>query len=202
MRIEEIPARTGRCPQRSFFLPPSSCRHLLAAFCLLLPFAAPAATFRTQAEALALAFPDAQVERHGHVLTDAQMADAAARAGLPIPSALVAAYEARREGHLVGTAYFDAHRVHSKQATLMIVVAPDGRVADVQVLAFAEPSKYLAPPGWLQQFLHRPLDDRLQLKQEIQGITGATLTARATTKAVRRALAIHAVLNGSADADP
>lgn len=161
----------------------------------LLP--ASAGTFSTQSEALALAFPGAQVERIGHVLTEAQMAEAAAQAGAKLPSALVAAYEARRGGQLVGTAYFDAHRVHSQQETLMIVVGPDGRVADLQVLAFAEPPKYLAPAAWLQQFPGRLLDDRLRLKQDIQGITGATLTARATTKAVRRVLAIHAILGGS-----
>lgn len=161
---------------------------------LLLPFPATAATFSTQSEALERAFPGAQVERIGHVLTEAQLAKAAGLAGAKLPSALVAAYEARRDGQLVGTAYFDAHRVHSQQETLMIVVDPDGRVADLQVLAFAEPPKYLAPSAWMKQFLGRALDDRLRLKQDIQGITGATLTARATTKAVRRTLAIHAVL--------
>jgi Na+-translocating ferredoxin:NAD+ oxidoreductase RnfG subunit len=169
---------------------------------LLLPlFPSHAATYLTQDEALARAFPEAQVERIGHVLTDEQMAAAADLAGKPIPSALVAAYEARRGGKLIGTAYFDAHRVHSKQQTLMIVVGLDGQVADLQVLAFTEPAKYLAPEAWLRQFLGHPLDDRLQLKQDLQGITGATLTARATTKAVRRTLAIHAVLRDPPDTD-
>jgi len=155
---------------------------------------APAATYLTQQEALAQAFPGAQVERMGHVLTEAQMKDAAALAGAPMPSALVAAYEARREGQLVGTAYFDVHRIHTLQETLMIVVDPVGQVADIQVLAFFEPPKYQAPAAWLKQFFGRPLTPQLKLKQDIQGITGATLTARATTKAVRRTLALHAVL--------
>lgn len=193
MKIGAMTAHTGLHSKRPL-LPSAFCL-LLSSFCLLLlPLPSHAATFLTQDEALARAFPEAQVERVGHVLTEAQMAAAAKLAGKPIPSALVAAYEARREGRLIGTAYFDAHRVHSKQETLMIVVDPDGQVADVRVLAFTEPAKYLAPEAWLRQFLGRPLDDRLQLKQDIQGITGATLTARATTKAVRRTLAIHAVL--------
>ena len=156
--------------------------------------AAPAATYLTQAEALDQAFPGAEVERKGHVLTDAQMKQAADLAGKPLPSALVAAYVATRDGVVVGTAYFDVHRVHSLTETLMIVVNPDGTVADVVVLAFSEPPKYRAPADWLKQFPGRKLDDGLQLKKDIQGISGATLTARATTKAVRRTLALHAVL--------
>lgn len=164
-------------------------------------FHASAATFLTQDEALSQAFPDAQVERKGHVLTDAQMEAAATLAGKPLPSALVTAYVATRNGAVVGTAYFDAHRIHSLPQTLMIVVKPDGTVGDVVVLAFAEPPKYRAPAAWMNQFIGRHLSPQLQLKKDIQGISGATLTARATTKAVRRALALHAVLNRSPDTD-
>lgn len=153
-----------------------------------------AATYLTQSEALERAFPGAKVERRGFILTDAQMAEAGKLAGEPIPSALGAAYVATRDGSLVGTAYFDVHRVRTLPETLMIVVAPDGTVADIVVLAFSEPPEYLAPAAWLKQFFGRALNERLQMKRDIQGISGATLTARATTKAVRRILAIHGTL--------
>lgn len=162
-------------------------------------FTVPAATYLTQTEALDQAFPGAAVERRGYVLTDAQMKEAARLAGAKLPSALATAYVATRDGAVVGTAYFDVHRIHSLTETLMIVVTPDGQVADLVVLAFYEPAKYRAPEAWMKQFLSRKLDDRLNLKQDIQGISGATLTARATTKAVRRTLALHAVLNRSPD---
>lgn len=171
----------------------------LALVAVLWAATAPAATFLTQDEALAQAFPDAQIERISHVLTDAQMEQVADLAGKPLPSALAAAYVATRSGVVVGTAYFDAHRVHSHPQTLMIVVNPDGTVADVVVVAFEEPRKYQAPAAWLKQFPGRKLDDQLNLRKDIQGISGATLTARATTKAVRRTLALHAVLNRSPD---
>ncbi len=170
-------------------------KHVLALVAALWAATSPAATYLTQAEALAQAFPDAQIERQGYVLTDAQMKQAADLAGKPLPSALATAYVATRDGAVVGTAYFDVHRIHSQSETLMIVVKPDGALADIVVLAFSEPPKYRAPEAWLKQFLSRKLDNRLNLKQDIQGISGATLTARATTKAVRRTLALHAVLN-------
>jgi Na+-translocating ferredoxin:NAD+ oxidoreductase RnfG subunit len=161
------------------------------------PVGARAAVFMTQQEALEKAFPGATVERRTVALTKEQLTEAARLAGEPIPSALVFVYEARRDGELVGTAYFDVHRVRTLPQTLMLVVAPDGRLRSIDVLAFRELPEYLASPAWLDQFPGRALDDGLNLRRDIQGITGATLTARATTKAVRRILAIHAALQNS-----
>lgn len=158
------------------------------------PLGALATTFMTQQEALEKAFPGAVVERRTVTLTKEQMVEAARLAGEPIPSALVFVYEARRGDELVGTAYFDVHRVRTLPQTLMLVVAPDGRLRSIDVLSFREPPEYLASPAWLNQFPGRALDANLQVRRDIQGITGATLTARATTKAVRRVLAIHAAL--------
>jgi hypothetical protein len=67
-------------------------------------------------------------------------------------------------------------------------------VARLEVLAFAEPEEYLPRARWYGQFLGRALDDELNLGRGIRGVSGATLTARATTRAVRRVLAVHAVL--------
>lgn len=46
---------------------------------------------------------------------------------------------------------------------------------------------------WYHQCDGEDLDDDLSLKRDIRPVTGATLTARATTEAVRRVLAIHQV---------
>ncbi|HMP77489.1 MAG TPA: FMN-binding protein [Kiritimatiellia bacterium] len=160
----------------------------------LILFPAQATTFLTQQEALEKAFPGAEVTRRTVTLTDDQLKTAGKLAGSKIPSALVFVYEAARDGAVVGTAYFDVQRVHSLPQTLMLVVSRDGRLRSLDVLAFKEPPKFMAPAAWLEQFPGRALDDSLQLRQDIQGISGATLTARATTKSVRRVLAIHAVL--------
>ena len=148
----------------------------------------------TQDEALALAFPGCEVEREPGFLTDAQQERAGELAGAPVTSALVHRHVARKEGRLVGTAYFDTHRVRTLPETLMIVVDPDGTVRRVEVLSFDEPEDYLPRGGWYGQFSGRGLDGELALKRGIRPVTGATLTARATTAAVRRALAVHRVL--------
>lgn len=151
----------------------------------------------TVEEALALAFPKAQVERTTVFLTATQRAEAERLAGSALDSAIVHPYRAHQPktgGSLVGTAYFDVHVVRTLPETLMVVVDTEGRVARVEVLSFDEPPDYRPRAEWYGQFLSRPLDDELALRRAIRPVTGASLTASATTQAVRRVLAIHRAL--------
>lgn len=171
-----------------------------AVLLLLLLGMAPAASakvFVTVDEALRLAFPGCEVARRTAWLTPAQVKQAKDLSGVDVPSALVAYYEARRNGQPVGTAWFDTHRVRTLPETLMIVVDPQGRVARLEVISFREPEEYMPKGGWYAQFLGRRLDADLTLKRGIHPVTGATLTARATASAVRRVLALHQVTGGN-----
>jgi hypothetical protein len=69
-----------------------------------------------------------------------------------------------------------------------------GKVKRVDVTAFLEPPEYRASEGWLRQYRDRVLDNELNLNRAIRPIAGASLTARAANAAVRRVLAIDAVL--------
>jgi len=151
----------------------------------------------TQEEALTLAFPGAQVERRTAFLGDDELARAAELAGpdVDIESTVVTHYVARRDGRPVGVAYFDAHRVRTEQEVLMVVVGPDALVLRVETVSFREPPEYRAPAGWLRQFDGHALDGALSLRGDIATITGATLTANAATRATRRALALHQVID-------
>jgi len=159
----------------------------------------------TQDEALALAFQGADsVHRATAYLDDAQRARVAELAGPGVEAdvGVVTYYVAHRRGRATGVAYFDAHRVRTHPEVLMIVVGEDDRIRRVEVVRFDEPPEYRPPDGWLDLMEDRPLDDRLSLKGEIPRITGATLTSRAATAAVRRVLALHAVIAPFGDAEP
>lgn len=177
----------------------SSRRTLGILLALLTLAAAPAAAkvFLSVDEALKLAFPDSQVERKTAYLTKEQVRRARELSGVEVSSALVTYYVARRSGRPAGTAYFDTHRVRTLPETLMIVVDPQGRVVRIEVIAFREPEEYLPRGAWYEQFRGHGLDRELRLKQGIRPVTGATLTARATTDAVRRVLALHRVIGGA-----
>jgi FMN-binding domain len=167
------------------------------ALTLILAAAAPAVAkvFLTQEEALKLAFPGAAVERRTAFLTAAESKEVASLSGGPPPSALAVAYIATKEGSLVGTAYFDTHVVRTQPETLMVVVGPSGAIARIEVLSFSEPEDYLPRGHWFAQFPGKALDEELSVKRGIRAVSGATLTARATTEAARRVLALHLVLS-------
>jgi len=157
---------------------------------------AEAKVFLTQAEALSLAFPaGVAVERKTVFLTEAERQEARKLSGAGrLPDALVVFYAGTRDGREVGTAYFDTHVVRTLAETVMILVDATGSIARIEVLSFGEPEEYLPRPHWYAQFSGRKLDDELSLKRGVRAVSGATLTARATTEAARRMLAVDRVL--------
>ncbi len=152
--------------------------------------------FLTQDEALKLAFPKCEIERKTRFLSEEERKQASKLAGkgVDVESRVVYVYEARRDGKLVGTAYFDAHVVRSLREVVMFVVGPERTIQRFELLSFAEPLDYVPRTKWYAQFVGKKLDSKLSLKGDIKGVTGATLTATATTKAARRTLALHEVL--------
>jgi hypothetical protein len=76
----------------------------------------------------------------------------------------------------------------------MVVLTPEGSVRSVRVLAFHEPLDYLPSAGWYDQFDDKSLASPLRVGSDIHGVVGATLSTRATTLGVRRALAFYRVL--------
>lgn len=150
--------------------------------------------FLTVEEGLRLAFPECTIERRTEVLSEAEEARVEELAGCELASRIIHPYLARRDGKVVGTAYFDAHRVRTKNEVLMLVVGPDERLQRIEVLSFAEPLEYLPRPAFYAQFREKDLDRRLELARDIRGVAGATLSAEAATRAARRTLALQRVL--------
>lgn len=164
---------------------------ILAPLCLSLPLFA---TLPTTQEALALAFPGAQLTRKEFVLSEAQAGRVKALAQVELPGSWTVAYEARKNGTVVGVAFFDTHRVRTLNETLLVALSPEGRVLRVEAVVFREPAEYMAKEAWVKQFEGKTLDPQLSLKGAIHPLSGATLTAHAMTDAARRCLALHQVL--------
>lgn len=153
----------------------------------------------TQEQALATAFPGATFRRLPVFLTAQQLKRVRELGGREVETKVVYRYDAFEDGKRVGTAYFDKHRVRTLSEVLMLALDADGAVKDIRVLSFKEPQEYLPRRRWYEQFLGRSLKSEVRIGREINGITGATLTARATSRAARRMLAIHRVLSESDD---
>lgn len=159
--------------------------------------ASPAAgkVFYSQKEALELAFPGAdRVETRTELLDDARARAVEQLARAELPSRLVRLFTGYRGDLLLGYAVIEQHTVRTQPEAFLLVIAPDGRVVSIRVLAFYEPEEYMPPARWLRQFEGQSLGNRLRLEGDIHGIAGATLTSRAVTAGVRRALALYQVL--------
>jgi len=153
----------------------------------------------SQSEALKLAFPPGTViERKSAFLSPADLERARSLSGSAVPGAIVTYYIGTKDGREVGTVFFDTHVVRTLQETILMEVDPAGAISRIEVLSFSEPDDYLPRPHWYEQFTGQRLGDELSLKRAIRPVTGATLTARATTDAARRVLALHALIRGAA----
>lgn len=155
----------------------------------------------TQDEALALAFPEAEMRRATAFLSEEDRAEARRLAGddVDVDMGLVTYYVAEGKRGPVGVAYFDAHRVRTLDEVLLIALDTDGTVRRVETVLFREPPEYEAPEGWLELFEGATRTDDLSLKGEIPTIIGATLTSGAVSAAVRRTLALHTVIDPFGD---
>jgi hypothetical protein len=181
---------------------------LLPAFLVLLglagrPAPGEAEVYLSRQEAIAQAFPDAErVEERTVILDEAQTRAVEELARSPLESRIVKIYEGRRADRITGYAFIDVHTVRTLPEAFLVVVTPEGKVRQLRLLAFYEPPEYAPAERWLDQFDARGLDDRLRLGGAIHGIAGSTLSSRAVTGGVRRALALfEVVIRGGGEGD-
>lgn len=202
-----MPATSGHVPTRSTSAPASFSDAFRALVLIASVLAMSAASVQAKVllakdEALALAFPDVErIEERVVILTDAQKATVEKLSKAPLETQLWTIHVGWRGGAPVGYAILDTHVVRTLPETCMTVIAPDGEVKRVEIIAFHEPPEYAPTDRWMRQFDGQRLDDDLRLRGDIQGITGATLTAVATTAAARRALALFQVVIGTSTRD-
>jgi Na+-translocating ferredoxin:NAD+ oxidoreductase RnfG subunit len=156
---------------------------------------AEAKVYLSQREALEAAFPDADaIDKTTHVLDDAQAERVQALAQARLDSRLVTLHTATRGGVVLGHALIEVHTVRTLPEAVLVVLSPDGHVQSLRMLAFYEPEEYLPSQRWLAQFDGSQLGQELRLQGKIHGIAGSTLSSRAVTSGVRRALALYEVL--------
>ncbi len=156
---------------------------------------AEAKVFYSRNEALELAFPDAdEVGSETFVLNQQQADQIQNLSKSPLESKLVKIYKALRDGNVIGYALIDVHNVRTLPEAFMVVLTPAGEVRSLRVLAFHEPLEYKPTQRWYQQFDNKSKDAPLRVGGDVHGVVGATLSARATTRGVRRALALYEVL--------
>jgi len=159
---------------------------------------ADATVFHSQEEALDLAFPGAdRIDSQTYIITGSQKAAIETLARSELESELITLFSGWRGDELMGRAFIDVHTVRTLPEAFMVVLSPAGQVTSLRVLAFYEPSEYMPTTRWYQQFDgadREKLSGGLRLGRDVHGVVGATLSARAVTRSVRRVLAFHDIL--------
>jgi Na+-translocating ferredoxin:NAD+ oxidoreductase RnfG subunit len=81
--------------------------------------------------------------------------------------------------------------------TFMVAVSPEGAVRGVEVMTYRESQgSEIRSKRFRDQFVGTTLAAPLKLGRDVHGISGATLSARSTASAVKKALALTAVVYG------
>ncbi len=81
--------------------------------------------------------------------------------------------------------------VKTKPVIIMVVINNKAEIENVEVLAFYEPEEHLPSKKWFELFKNKKLNDNLQVKKDIDAISGATFTTKAITNQIRVILAIY-----------
>ncbi|OAI10936.1 FMN-binding protein [Methylomonas lenta] len=145
-------------------------------------------------EAMKLAFgDDAKVEMQSLFPTPEQVTEIERLAKVKMESKLFSFYVGKKQDQIIGYAAIESHNVRTKPETLMVVLDPQGNLRQVVTLAFHEPPEYQPPERWFNQLLNHTLDE-LSFSKDIQGVTGATLSTRASLNSARKVMAVFQVM--------
>ena len=113
--------------------------------------------------------------------------------GFPVNSPLPGqgVWEARSGGKLIGFVVID--RVIGKHDLITYATAlnPDGTVMQVEIMEYREAYGYeVSNARWLRQFAGKGRGSPLQVDQDIQNISGATISCEHVTAGVKRVLVL------------
>jgi hypothetical protein len=127
-------------------------------------------------------------------LTDAQVAHLRQDARAPVESKRVSWYEASAGDTLLGVAFIEQNVVRTMSETVLTALDASGRVKAVEILIWNEPGDYLPRRRWLDAARGLSEPARARPGESLPALAGATLSARAVSASIRRALACHRLL--------
>jgi FMN-binding domain len=161
---------------------------------------AQAGSFLTLDEAPHAVFPEGTSVEQRRVLSTPQLREAViAELGPTTPSLWESDYvlfTVRRDGNLLGYAVVVEEIGKHRPITFVIGVRPDGVVQDVALMVYREPyGGEVRYPRFLAQYRGKNLTAPLLPFRDIRNITGATLSAEAIGRGVRKALALFRALS-------
>ncbi len=167
---------------------------LLAPAAIVAALPASAITVTTVDDARLRLFPGESARAASFSLTDEQLVALHETPGVSILHRRVPAWRMSNGGWL----FVERGYPHGTTLTFAVAIAPDGTVKGIEILEY--PTRYspaMLAPSWLDQFRGKK-HGRSRWDLGIATISGSPLSSEAVGSGVRRALAIHALIAGTA----
>lgn len=174
---------------------------MLIGLSLLFPPAtahAQAARYYTQSEVLIYLYPNAdRIGFERKVLTAAQLATIAKSLKSKDVPADWTVYTATTKGKIDGHVIIDNVLGKEELITYAVSLTPDGAVREVEILIYREShGAAVKNKSFRGQFIGKRAGDALRVGQDIQNVSGATISAKQLAFGVKRALAVWRELYG------
>ena len=164
---------------------------LIPAAALTISVPAHAAIYLSVEQAQALMFPGETFTAQPVTLTDDQVSKIEDASDTNVLSNQLKAWKAS------GGGWFIVDQVVGKHEFIPFALALDanGAVKDIEILEYRESyGDEVRNPKWRAQFTGKHNGDTLKLTEDIQNISGATLSSKHITDGVRRLLATYAIV--------
>lgn len=153
---------------------------------------AQAARYYTKSEVLAYLYPKSEkIGFEKKILTTAQIASVTKSLKSKNVPADWTVYTATTRGKTDGYVIIDDVIGKEESITYAVSIAPDGAVREVEILIYREShGAAVKNKSFRSQFVGKRMGDSLRVGQDIQNVSGATISSRSIAFGVKRALAV------------
>lgn len=147
-----------------------------------------AVQYATAEEAARRAFPEATAFKERDIqLTADEMKALPADAGVAARAVRFRALTAVQGDKPIGVVVLDAVIGKFDLIDYAVGIDPSGKLRSVEILAYRESHGYeVRLPAWRKQFVGKDKRDKLRVSEDINNISGATMSATHVTDGVRR----------------
>ena len=151
-----------------------------------------AISYMSREQAIHWALPEAdEIKEEGHVLDPDHKRSVEKELGWKLKKNKFIFYRGMQNKAVLGFAFLDDEIGKYQPITFVIALDPKGRVRDVEVMIYRESIGHeIKGRKFLNQFRGKDAQSPLRLGEDIDALTGATLSARSAARSVRKALVL------------
>ncbi|WP_428737080.1 FMN-binding protein [Sulfurimonas sp.] len=134
-----------------------------------------------------------QIIKQNILLTKKESNEVEKLAKLKLHSHIVKIYIVKSDTSTKAYGILISRKIRSKNGVVLYLLDHQGKILNIEVIAFNEPLEYLPKGSWEKQFDNLPLDQHPELGRNVTPITGATLSAKSIIEGARIAQALYTI---------